>query len=92
MSIEYEKSGEVTKLTFGMVEEDQFFYDLVGNLCQRLDTHRYQVIADNTGKPLALPGNHCYPTVDQRIKSICKEVVKIAIEIEQEGDMPPGWK
>jgi hypothetical protein len=40
------------QLEFRDVEEDQFFVNHYGNLCQKISDDKYNVIADKNGGPL----------------------------------------
>jgi hypothetical protein len=47
------KDNNNIKLTFGQVEEDQFFIDKAGRFCQKTGPESYHSIADVNGKPYA---------------------------------------
>ena len=77
MSIEYAEIDKPEELTFNMVETDRFFYNSDGYLCQKINTYRYNTIADENGEPRA----GTYETIKMGIKAICKKVVKISVDI-----------
>lgn len=68
-----QQEEEPTKPVFGDVEEDQFFVDLDGYLCQRGIANRYAYIADRTGKPWCRPGGEG----GHRIERILPRITKI---------------
>ena len=78
MGIEYEKSDK-KGLTFGDVEDDQWFYDTRGYLCAKEYCDRYVMIADEDCKPYVY---HCVCAKDMPIKARCKKIVTLTAEIE----------
>jgi len=46
------------QLEFRDVEEDQFFVNHYGNLCQKISDDQYNVIADKNGVPLGCCTTH----------------------------------
>ncbi|MFH1759876.1 MAG: hypothetical protein ABIA63_02120 [bacterium] len=80
MNIEYEETGKQPHLAFYMVENNQFFYDKDGALCQKIDDDYCHQIADLKGILCTSDSIICYG--DQKIKAICKKIKKISIEIE----------
>jgi hypothetical protein len=46
------------KLEFRYVEEDQFFVNHCGHLCQKISDDQYNVIADKNGGPLGCTTTH----------------------------------
>jgi hypothetical protein len=46
------------KLKFSDVEEDQFFVNHYGNLCQKISDDQHNVIADKNGVPFGCSTTH----------------------------------
>lgn len=60
---------------FEDVDEDQFFVNSEGQLCQKVDNDTYNIVADSDGEPFA---NHIKNVdTDEEIKRICPSVNKI---------------
>ena len=51
--IKQTEEDEEDTLTIHDVEENQFFIDGDGRLCQKVDDYYYNIIADSDGSPLA---------------------------------------
>ena len=51
--IKQTEEDEEDTLTIHDVEENQFFIDGDGRLCQKVDDYDYNIIADSDGYPLA---------------------------------------
>ena len=73
--IEFITEGNGGRLTFNDVEDNQFFVDIDGNLCHRIDEDTYSLIADNTGNPHG--GYFDDVLEDSPIKKVLPKVVKI---------------
>lgn len=67
--------SKLQELTFDMVEENQFFINCSGDLCQKVTNTAYNIIADRHGYPLC---NH-WATVAEglRINKIIPRIEKI---------------
>jgi hypothetical protein len=74
MKFIYEQEGTNT-LTFGQVQNDQFFVDSDGYLCQKINSDSYSTIANINGVPYA-SGTTCACNYDA-IKRILPKVTKI---------------
>jgi hypothetical protein len=61
-------------LTFEDVEEDQFFINQIGELCQKTDVDSYSVVADENGRPYSW-NRKCCP--EENISKIFPFVTKI---------------
>lgn len=72
--IEEEKTSD-ENLLLSMVENNQFFVSVFGQLCQKIDENAYQIIAQFTGQPQAacIPGKDA----DLVIKRILPKIIKI---------------
>lgn len=64
-----------TTLVFGYVEEDQFFVDDDGDLCQKSSEDSYTTVADQDGRPSAYTVK--YVNYDHKISKILPKVAKI---------------
>lgn len=69
------EQDETKQLTFGDVQDNQFFVDADGYLCQKICSDGYNIIADNTGTPYAASSDHA--SKDDKIKRILPKVTKI---------------
>jgi hypothetical protein len=54
MKIIFKQTEELKKLTFADVQQNQFFVDSDGDLCQKYVEDSYFVIASNAGTPSAM--------------------------------------
>lgn len=61
--------------TFGQVQDDQFFLDIDGYLCQKINFSAYCTIANSKGEPYATIIRRAYNS--ETIKRILPKVTKI---------------
>ena len=61
--------------TFGNVEENQFFVDKGGYLCQKIDSKTFAYIADQNGEPFAFLCDKV--SVNDKIDRLIPKVTKI---------------
>jgi uncharacterized protein YqkB len=66
--IEFKFEKKEKKLVFSDVQENAFFVDLDGCLCQKEGCSKYNVIANEEGRPWAVAGSDINPA--QRIRKI----------------------
>lgn len=69
------EQDETKTLTFGDVQDNQFFVDADGYLCQKICSDAYNTIADGVGAPYATSGD--FASTDDKIKRILPKVIKI---------------
>ena len=74
MKFTYEQE-ETNTLTFGQVQENQFFVDSDGYLCQKICSDSYCTIARSNGEPYASSTNCAFNS--DTIKRILPKVTKI---------------
>jgi len=74
MTIIFEQQPPST-LKFGDVQENQFFVDTNGYLCQKASTSSYHTIADNNGELYATSVG--YACAYDKVKRIIPKVTKI---------------
>ena len=74
MTFIYEQE-KVKTLTFGDVQENQFFVNVDGYLCQKASSGSYNIIADNLGTPYARSTDTAFK--GDTIKRILPTVTKI---------------
>jgi len=73
--IEFVTEGNSKSLTFSDVEDNQFFVDLDGFLCQKIDPDSYTIVADNVGNP---HGGYFDDVLEESpIKKVLPRVTKI---------------
>jgi len=53
MKIIYKASAALPAPTFNQVEENQFFINASHELCQKLNSYNYNIIAKSDGRPYA---------------------------------------
>lgn len=78
MTIKFHTNEELNILTFDMIEEDQFFIDQEGWMCQKSSQHSYVTIADNFGNPRSL--QFCRLPRMFKVTKILPKVTKITWE------------
>lgn len=60
----------MTRLTLDDVPYNNFFIDLLGNFCQKINSESYHIISDKTGELVAL---HVRKVAGIGIKKVIKE-------------------
>lgn len=77
--IKQEEQEEVENyLTILDVEDNQFFIDGHGHLCQKIEDYSYNVIADEDGNPYALDSQFMYE--EEVITKILDPISKIKFQ------------
>jgi hypothetical protein len=74
MKFIYEQEEDKTS-TFGQVQDNQFFVDIDGDLCQKISSSSYCTIANSNGQPYATTYDCAY--YYDTIKRILPKVTKI---------------
>lgn len=75
MTLSFKTSGASKQLTFSDVEEDQFFVDQDGRLCQKGGETFYCMITESDGTPCSIYYNGAYD--DMPIERVLPRVDKI---------------
>jgi hypothetical protein len=70
------ESGDSKELSFGDVDQDQFFINDEGFLCQKINYRKYNVLANGAGEP------YCFTVEfeDVIVRKILPRVIKIKWE------------
>jgi hypothetical protein len=69
------EQDETKQLTFGDVQDNQFFVDADGYLCQKICSDSYNTICNGIGTPYATSNDQA--SRDDKIKRILPKVTKI---------------
>jgi len=75
MKIIFEKEEKVKNLTLADVDDDQFFVNIDGELCQKVFPRQYNIIAACDGSLIAAHSSEVDP--DEKIERILPRVTKI---------------